>query len=95
MPMHSMKTKKPTKPMLEIAEITDDAGLSKPNHPASAPTSRPSHPIHRGQRTEWRQERDQQHGDAVAPKKAIGRHDSMIRVRSLLKGHPGETLTRF
>jgi hypothetical protein len=31
-----------------IAEITDDAGLSSPNQPASAPTSRPSHPIHRG-----------------------------------------------
>ena len=36
------------KPMLETAEITDDAGLSSPNQPASAPTSRPSHPIHRG-----------------------------------------------
>jgi hypothetical protein len=48
MPMLSMKTKKPMKPMLEIAAITDDAGLSSPNHPASAPTSRPSHPIHRG-----------------------------------------------
>ena len=48
MPMLSMKTKKPMKPMLEIAEITDDAGLSRPSHPASAPTSRPSHPIHRG-----------------------------------------------
>jgi hypothetical protein len=48
MPMLSMKTKKPMKPMLEIAAITDDAGRSSPNHPASAPTSRPSHPIHRG-----------------------------------------------
>ena len=48
MPMVSMKTKKPTKPMLEILAIADDAGLSSPNHPASAPTSRPSHPIHRG-----------------------------------------------
>jgi hypothetical protein len=48
MPMLSMKTKKPMKPMLEILAITDDAGLSSPNHPASAPTSKPSHPIHRG-----------------------------------------------
>jgi len=48
MPMLSMKTKKPMKPMLEIVEITDDAGLSSPNQPASAPTSKPSHPIHRG-----------------------------------------------
>ncbi len=47
MPMLSMKPKKPIKPMLEIPEITDDAGLSSPNHPASAPTSRPSQPIHR------------------------------------------------
>jgi len=46
--MLSMKTKKPMKPMLEILAITDDAGLSSPNHPASAPTSSPSHPIHRG-----------------------------------------------
>jgi hypothetical protein len=46
--MLSMKTKKPMNPMLEIVEITDDAGLSSPNQPASAPTSRPSHPIHRG-----------------------------------------------
>ena len=46
--MLSMKAKKPMKPMLEILAITDDAGLSKPNHPASAPTRRPSHPIHRG-----------------------------------------------
>jgi hypothetical protein len=46
--MLNMKTKKPTKPMLEIPEITDDAGLNSPNHPASTPTSRPSHPIHRG-----------------------------------------------
>src|SRR5215213_11560308 len=45
-PLLSMKTKKPMKPMLEIVEITDDAGLA--DHPASAPTSRPSHPIHRG-----------------------------------------------
>jgi hypothetical protein len=30
MPMLSMKTKKPMKPTLEIAEITDDAGLSSP-----------------------------------------------------------------
>jgi hypothetical protein len=43
-----MKTKKPMNPMLEIVEITDDAGLSSPNQPASVPTSRPSHPIHRG-----------------------------------------------
>ena len=46
--MLTMKTKKPMKPMLEMLEITDDAGLSSPNHPASAPTSRPSHPIHLG-----------------------------------------------
>jgi len=45
MPMLSMKTKKP---MLEILAITEDAGLSSPNRPSSAPTSRPSHPIHRG-----------------------------------------------
>ena len=46
MPMLSMKTKKPTKPMLEILEITDDAGLRSPNHPASAPTTQaePSDP---------------------------------------------------
>jgi len=31
--MLSMKTKNPMKPMLEIAEITDDAGLSRPNQP--------------------------------------------------------------
>jgi hypothetical protein len=48
MPMLSMKTKKPMKPMLAIPEITDEAGLSSPNQPASAPTSRPNHPIHRG-----------------------------------------------
>jgi hypothetical protein len=48
MPMLRMKTKKPMKPMLEILEITGDAGLSSPNHPASALTSRPSYPIHRG-----------------------------------------------
>jgi hypothetical protein len=47
-PMLNMKTKKPMKPMLEILEITDDAGLSSPSQPASAPTSRPSQPIHRG-----------------------------------------------
>ena len=46
--MLSMKTKNPMKPMLEIAEITDDAGLSRPSQPASRPTSRPNHPIHRG-----------------------------------------------
>jgi hypothetical protein len=46
--MLSMKTKKPMKPMLEILAITDDAGLSSPNQPANAPTSKPSHPIHRG-----------------------------------------------
>jgi len=40
MPMLSMKTKNPMKPTLETAEITDDAGLSSPNHPASAPTSK-------------------------------------------------------
>jgi hypothetical protein len=40
--MLNMKTKKPTKPTLEIPEITDDAGLSSPNHPASTPTSRPN-----------------------------------------------------
>jgi hypothetical protein len=45
MPMLSMKTKKP---MLKILAITDDAGLSSPNQPASAPTSSPSHPIQRG-----------------------------------------------
>jgi hypothetical protein len=38
MPMLSMKTKKPMKPMLEILAITDEAGLSSPNHPASTPT---------------------------------------------------------
>ena len=48
MPMLSMNTKKPMKPMLEIPAITEDAGLSSPNHPARAPTSKPSHPIHRG-----------------------------------------------
>jgi hypothetical protein len=48
MPILSMKTKKPMKPMLEMLAITDEAGLSSPNQPASAPTSRPSHPIHRG-----------------------------------------------
>jgi hypothetical protein len=37
MPMLSRKTKKPMKPMLAMLEITDDAGLSSPNHPASAP----------------------------------------------------------
>ena len=42
MPMLSMKTKKPMKPMLEILAITDDAGLSSPNQPASVPTSKPS-----------------------------------------------------
>jgi hypothetical protein len=31
--MLSMKTKKPMKPMLEIVEITDDAGLSSPKRP--------------------------------------------------------------
>ena len=46
--MLNMKTNKPMKPMLEITEITDDAGLSSPSQPASAPTSRPSQPIHRG-----------------------------------------------
>jgi hypothetical protein len=46
--MLSMKTKKPMNQMLEIPEITDDGGLSSPNHPASARTSKPSHPIHRG-----------------------------------------------
>jgi hypothetical protein len=45
MPMLSMKTKKP---MLEMLAITDDGRLSDPNHPASAPTSSPSHPIHSG-----------------------------------------------
>jgi hypothetical protein len=35
-------------PMLERPEITDDAGLSSLNHPASNPTSRPNQPIHRG-----------------------------------------------
>ena len=34
MPMLSMKTKKP---MLEMLAITDDAGLSRPNHPAAPP----------------------------------------------------------
>jgi hypothetical protein len=48
MHMLNMKTKKPTKPMLEIPEITDDAGLNSPDHSASTPTSRASHPIHRG-----------------------------------------------
>ena len=48
MPMLSMKTKKPMKPMLEMLEITVEAGLSSPNHPASEPTSRPSHSIYRG-----------------------------------------------
>ncbi len=32
MPMLNMKTKKPTKPMLEIPEITDDARLNSPDH---------------------------------------------------------------
>ena len=45
MSMLSMKTKKP---ILEIPESTEDAGLSSPNQPASSPTSRLSHPIHRG-----------------------------------------------
>jgi hypothetical protein len=36
MPMLSMKTKKPMKPMLEIPEITDDAALSSPNSEPSA-----------------------------------------------------------
>jgi hypothetical protein len=40
MPMLSMKTKKPMKPMLEILAITDEAGLSSPNHPVSTPTSK-------------------------------------------------------
>jgi hypothetical protein len=48
MPMVSMKTKKPMKPMLAMLEITEEAGLNSPSHPASTPTSRPSHPIHRG-----------------------------------------------
>jgi hypothetical protein len=28
------------KPMLEILAITDEAGLSSPNHPVSTPTSK-------------------------------------------------------
>ena len=43
MPMLSMKT---TKPMLDMPEMIDDAGLSSPNPPAS----RPSQPIQRGAR---------------------------------------------
>ena len=46
--MLNMKMKKPMKPTVEIPEMTDDAGLSSPNHPARTPTSRPSQPIHRG-----------------------------------------------
>ena len=40
MPMLSMKTKKPTKPMLEILEITDDAGRGVL---LSSPSTRPDH----------------------------------------------------
>ena len=36
MPMLSMKTKKPMKPMLDMPEIIVDAGLSSPNHQVSA-----------------------------------------------------------
>jgi hypothetical protein len=48
MSMLSLKNEKAMKPMLEIADITEDAGLSRPNQPASAPTSRPNHPSQRG-----------------------------------------------
>jgi hypothetical protein len=102
MPMLNMKTKKPMKPMLETAETTEDAGLSSPCHPASAPTSRPSHPIHRGStrvvRMDSSTDSASRHGrwPSIAPNSSLrhrlavrGRHQQVYEARLRRDSPPG------